>query len=384
MAGVRLQGYSICSDVTFAITPDGVLASNHRARQHVLLNLPFFSLLAGAEQTPEELCAWDRTTLSNLDGLLADPTGLLRGALGEPARFHDHAEAFAFLAERFILIRDLEKYRAYFARRSSLIDRKHMGTFHQRIGAELLLRKKVDPDQWWYRQKFDPKTGEVRDGLYRFVQKQFIEGYIGSLDLSGSSVLDYGCGSGLASRLFTAGGAQVTGVDRDATALATAAREVGAGFHPVQLDFSAPDPLSTLPPGPFDWIWISDVLLFYFYPQDAGKPVMAPAELLSRLASRLSPRGRLVIMNPHPVFWLAPWLGDDGFPFTVVTEYADRVYSVTPSLAELSEALERAGLCIGRIYEPRPGESGRAADPKAFHFAEQFPVWWVFECAKAP
>jgi len=384
MAEARLQGYSICSDVSFEITQDGVLASNHRARQHVLLNLPLFDLLAGAEPDSNDLCAWDRSTISNLDGLLADPTCLMRGAIGDPSRFVGITDALEFLAERFILVRDLEAYRAYFAKRSSLIDRKHMGTFHQRVGAELLLRKKVDPDEWWYSQKFDPETGKVRDSLYRYVQKEFIDGYIGSLDLAGSAVLDFGCGSGLASQLFAAGGAHVTGVDPDPTALATAEREVGADFQPVQLDFSAPDPLSKLPLGPFDFIWLSDVLLFYFYPQDAGQPVVAPAELLEQLANRLADGGRLVIMNPHAVFWLAPWLGDDEFPYTVITEYAGRVYSVTPSLEELSRALEKAGLCICRIYEPRPGEAGRSADSKAYHFAKRFPVWWVFECAKAP
>jgi SAM-dependent methyltransferase len=384
MADARLQGYSICADVIFEITEAGILASNHRARQHVLLSLPLFNWLAGAEPDTSELQAWDRTTVSNLEGLLADPTCLNRDALGEPSRFGDVFEALEFLADRFILIRDLEAYRDYFAKRSSLIDQKHMGTFHQRVGAELLLRKKVDPDEWWYSQKFDPETGRVRDSLYRYVQKEFIDTYLGSLDFDGRAVLDFGCGSGLASQLFAADGAQVTGVDPDPVALATAEREVGAGFQPVHLDFSSADPLSKLPLGPFDFIWLSDVLLFYFYPQDAGEPVLAPAELLEQLANRLADGGRLAIMNPHAVFWLAPWLGDDEFPYTVITEYADRLYSVTPSLEELSVALEQAGLCICRVYEPRPSEDGRDTDPKAYHFAERFPVWWVFECAKAP
>jgi SAM-dependent methyltransferase len=384
MAEPRLKGYAICSDVSFEITSNGVLARNHRARQHVLLNLPLFNLLAGAEPDASELCAWDCTTISNLEGLLADPTGLDRETLGDPSHFEDMAGALQFLANQFILVRDPEAYRAYFAKRSSLVDQKHMGTFHQRIGAELLLRKKVDPDEWWYSQKFDPKTGEVRQSLYRFVQKEFIDRYISSLELEGSAVLDFGCGSGLASQLFAAGGAHVTGVDPDSTALATAEREVGDCFQPVHIDFSTPDPLSKLPLGPFDFIWLSDVLLFYFYPQDAGQPVVAPAELLEQLANRLADGGRLVIMNPHAVFWLAPWLGDTEFPFTVINEYADRFYSVTPSLEELSVALEEAGLCICRVYEPRCGEAGREADPRAFHFAKQFPVWWVFECAKAP
>jgi hypothetical protein len=91
MAEARLQGYSICGDVTFEITEDGVLASNHRARQHVLLNLPLFNLLAGAESDANELHAWDCTTISNLEGLLADPTCLIRNTLGEPSPRHPGA-----------------------------------------------------------------------------------------------------------------------------------------------------------------------------------------------------------------------------------------------------------------------------------------------------
>jgi plasmid stabilization system protein ParE len=215
-----LVDYSICADVSFRVIPEGVLASNYRARQHVLLNLPLFNALAGADPVSGEPCAWDRTSFSNVDGLLADPTCLRVDELGEPTRFATYEDAWRYLADRFVLIQDTAEYDALFAVKKSLVDRKHFGTFHQRLGAELRLNRRVDPDEWWYAQKFDPETGEVRDNLYKFVQQAFLEEYIGSLDLTGKRVLDFGCGAGMAARLFTAQGGLVTGVDPELAPLA--------------------------------------------------------------------------------------------------------------------------------------------------------------------
>ena len=380
MSPARLVDYSICADVSFRVVPEGVLASNYRARQHVLLNLPLFNALAGADPVSGEPCAWDRTWFSNVDGLAADPTCLRVGELGEPTRFATYEEAWRYLADRFVLIQNPAEYDAVFAVKTSLIDRKHFGTFHQRLGAELRLNRRVDPDEWWYAQKFDPETGEVRDNLYKFVQQAFLEEYIGSLDLTGKRVLDFGCGAGMAARLFTAQGGFVTGVDPDPAQLSKAVRSAGDRFEPVELSLSSRDLLANVPEGPFDLVWLADVLLFYFYAQDAGEPLMKPADLLRQLGDRVAPDGRLVIMMAHGVFWLAPWLGDASHPYTVLTEYADRLHSVAPSLAEISAAIESAGLCIRSIREPRPTEAGRSIDPRAFHFADNFPIWWVFEC----
>jgi SAM-dependent methyltransferase len=384
LSPASLHGYSICADVSFRVLPEGILASNHRARQHVLLNLPLFNALVEDDAASGELCAWDRTRFSNVDGLLADPTCLREGDLGEPARFSTREAAWRYLADRFVLVRDPAEYEAHFAVKTSLIDRKHLGTFHQRLGAELRLRERIDPDVWWYGQKFDPETGRVRDNLYRFVQQAFLDDYIGSLPLEGRRVLDFGCGAGMASRLFTARGARVTGVDPDPAQLEKAALHAGVDFEPVQLLLSSPEPLAAVPEGPFDLVWLADVLLFYFYPQDAGEPIMTAADLLRQLGDRLASGARLVIMMPHGVFWLAPWLGDARRPYTVLTEYANRLYSVAPGLSEICDAIERAGLCIRSLREPRPAEAGRSVDARAFHFAENFPLWWVFECLKTP
>ena len=384
MSSISSAGYSISSDVSFRVVDGLVLASNHRAREHVLLNIPLFSSLADGPECEGELCAWDRTRFSNVDGLMADPSCLSDAPLGEPTHFDSPEDAWQFLAKRFVLVRSDEDYDAYFSKKRNILDRKHLGTFHQRLGSELLLRKKVDSADWWLAQKFDPETGELRDNLYKFVQSAFLDHYVGEMELAGKHVLDFGCGSGVVARRFADRGARVTGVDPDPAQLARASKTLGGEFTPIQMDLSGGDPLANVPTGPFDFIWTCDVLLFYFYPVDAGDPVMTPSELLTQLAARMSEKGRLSIMMPHGVFWLAPWLGSATRPYTVLSEYADRRYSVTPSLSEVVDAVQQAGLCIRQIHEPRAAEACRDLDPKAFHFANNFPVWWVFECVRSP
>lgn len=357
------------------------MASNHRARRHVWLSVPLFSALADTV-LPGELRARDVTRFTTADGLLADPTGLDVEQDPDGIVFTDVGEALSYLAERFIVIISDATYSGYFAPKRSLLDRQHLGTFHQQLGAELRLRRRVDPATWWYEQKFDPATGEVRANLYRFVQEAFIERYLPALDLKGKTVLDFGCGTGMASRRFVAAGARVIGVDPDPAMLARAAKAIGEGFRPCPLPLAEPDPLAALPAEPVDLLWLADVFMFYFYDPEGGTPRMPPGVLLQRLVRRLRPGGRCVIMQPHGVFWLAPWLGDAARPYTVLTEYAERHFSVSPSLEEMSAAIAEAGLLIARVYEPRPDALGRDADPRAYHFADNFPQWWVFECVK--
>ncbi len=374
--------YRVCPDVLFAVAVAGVVASNHRARCHVWLSLPLLAALAETA-VPGELRARDLTRFTSADGLLADPTGLDAGQDPDGVVFADLGEALAYLAARFIVVEDDATYDRHFAPKRSIVDRQHLGTFHQRLGAELRLGQRRDPAMWWYEQKFDPATGEVRPTLYRFVQEAFIERYVPTLDLKEKTVLDFGCGPGMASRRFVAAGARVIGVDPDPAMLERASHAIGEGFRPCRLVLTDPDPLAALPAEPVDLLWLADVFMFYFYDPEGRAPRMAPATLLQRLAARVRPGGRCIIMQPHGVFWLAPWLGDAARPYTVLTEYAARLYSVSPSLEELSAAIAEAGLAITRVYEPRPNPEGRNVDQRAYHFADNFPQWWVFECVRA-
>jgi SAM-dependent methyltransferase len=376
-----MHGYRVCSDVQFRIEGEGVLASNYRARRHLWLSLPLFNTLVGSNAEGELRIA-NLTRFTNVDGLMANPMCRDLKSMAETTLFSSVDEALDYLAKHFIVIQDDANYDAFFQKKRSILDRDHFGTFHQQLGVELRLRLRKDPAIWWNEQKFHPSTGEVRENLYKFVQEAFLDRYIASLDLQGKFVLDFGCGNGIAARRFVARGAVVIGIDPDENLLEEAVRTIGDGFEPIVMRLSDPDPLAILPQRPLDVVWLSDVLMFYFYPQDAGEAWISPAQLLSRLTSNLRPLGRCVIMQPHGVFWLAPWLGDPGRPYTVITEYATRLYSVTPSLEELCKAVRDAGLAVRCIYEPKPEVSGGTTDIRAFNFATVFPQWWAFECIK--
>lgn len=375
--------YTIAPDVTFQLRDKGALASNHRARSHVWLNFNLFRALGGEVLARTDLLqASDWTRFGNVDGLLADPTCLEEKEGKELVSFQDLEEAYSFLTKRFILIENPKEYRDYFFKKNSLVDQKHFGTFHQRLGAELYLRRKTDPALWWYQQKFDPKTGQVKDNLYKFIQGHFLENYFKELDVQGKTVLDFGCGSGMAAKLFADRGARVIGVDPDPNLLEKAKKKIGSPFHPVLFQMRERDPLRLLPEEEVDFVWLADVFMFYFYSQDGREPILPPGQLLSRLIANLKPKGFCVIMQPHGVFWLAPWLGEPEKPYTILTEYREKLYSVTPGLEELSQEISKAGLVIRNIYEPKPSLESQSFDRKAFSFASHFPQWWVFECLK--
>ncbi len=372
--------WPICSDVVMVPEAGGMLATNVRARRHVWLGKGLVDLIL-CGSTSEALAASDRSTFSNAAGLLADPTRLDRADDSPRVTFADAAEALAFLERHFIVVTDDAAYEDYFAPLRSPLDAAHFGTFHQQLGQEFRFRRRIDPDAWWYSQKFDPATGTVGETLYKYVQQRFLEDFFSKLDVTGKTVLDFGCGSGMASRRFAEMGARVIGLDPSRDLLDKAQAAVGANFTPAVMDLNADDPLAALPDRPIDMVWMADVLMFYFHTMDNRPPRLPPEELLRRLGQRMPPGGRLTIMQPHGTFWLAPWMGSARRPFTVLTEYAHRLYSVTPTLGAVSEALHEAGFAIARIHEPL-AEAGPPDDERAGAFAAEFPVWWVFDCVK--
>jgi ubiquinone/menaquinone biosynthesis C-methylase UbiE len=130
---------------------------------------------------------------------------------------------------------------------------------------------------------------------------------------AGPSWLELGGGDGaftLALADVLAGTARITGVDRDARALAHAAREATSRFPGTRLDARPGDftDLTALPTGPFDGVLAANSLHF----------VPDRTELLAAIIEVLRPDGRLVVVEydadrgnpwvPHP-FAFATWVG---------------------------------------------------------------------------
>jgi SAM-dependent methyltransferase len=109
----------------------------------------------------------------------------------------------------------------------------------------------------------------------------------------GTRVLDVGCGIGRWSRRLAAAGAEVTGVDISPTMLAEAQRRAEAEGVAGRCRFVLSDLARLEVAGTFDLILGVTVL----------QHLLAPADLvaaLARLVSRLSPGGRLVLLEAMP------------------------------------------------------------------------------------
>ena len=339
-------------DVILVPHRDGVISSNHRTHTHIWINNGLLSSLLGIESSDKR--AINMTRFTNVDGLLSDPTSL--NTLSRDAVvFDDIDEAIKFLKLHWIVKGDKSEYLEFLNKKSSILDKRHMGTFHQQLGEELIVKQRLDPESWWYQQKFNLDTGHIKNNLYRHIQENFIEGYFKNLQLDGKVILDFGCGSGMAARKFlNLGATKVIGIDPDIGHLNKASELSPEEFVPVHIDLNSSDYLDVFENLKFDMVWMSDVFHFYFYSPDASPSKVAPKDLLKRMCKRMEVGDKCIIMQPHGVFWLAPWLGDDDIPFTLISEYSNRIYSVVPSLSEMTNAISGSGFVINNIYEPKP------------------------------
>ena len=93
----------------------------------------------------------------------------------------------------------------------------------------------------------------------------------------------------------------------------------------------------------------------------------------------LKPDGLLLSVEPHYIFWLLPWLGEGDRPFTVLTEYREKFFGVTPTISTLIQAFAKGGFAVTWMEEMYPDSAFEAVDPRAYHFACQFPLWQMFE-----
>ena len=376
--------------VVLPLAADEYVAANVFTRTYALLDAAALAVLAALREPRADLGAFaggafravDAGTTPYGDGLLGDPTGIDRERRLGDAPAMGFEDLLALLQRLFLVVGDEDAYRAYFARRDTLLDRVHRGDLHQRVGEHVLLElRRRDLDEWWADQKFTPDRRRARPGPYEFVQERFMEAHFAGRS---GRVLDFCCGPGLFSRLFARNGASVLGVDTDERHVETARRLAAEDDLASRVEFRTLElpPERTLEPlrdagERFDLIFLSDVLMFYFHPYGAEQ--LDPAALFRSLAGLLAPEGTIAILEPQGTFWQQPWLGEEERPFTILTEYRHRSYGVTPTLEELSRAAEAAGLAIARVREPVPEGPAASGHERAHAFAAEFPLWWYFE-----
>lgn len=379
----------LCPDVIAfaespAAHPDRWVVMNVAARTCLGVRPEAFDVLAAPDNLEafagRTFAVWRIWRFSHVDGLLADPSRFKRDAAswGEP-EWVDAATLRALLVEQCILIDDLAAYRARFALKRSLLDRERFGNYHQQLGQHLMAYARVDPVAWWLNQKFTPDLAAIRtDTLYGTVQDRFLDRWLPTRVGPGTSVLDLGCGAGLISRKMAALGARVLGVDPNAEYIRLAtARAIGDERFEVR-PLGQPGALADLPAASFDVVYMSDALLFYFVPYEADKPVDVQP-LIADLKRLLKPGGQFLSLEPHPVFYLLPWLGDADRPFTVMTEYWTSQWRINPPLGRLAKPFLDAGFVINGLEELRADPADPHVDARAARFAAEFPVWLLLE-----
>lgn len=371
--------------------PDEYLVTNPFTRTYVLADAPAVELLSylRAERSQDELR--ERFTGRSFvavgagrsrfaDGLLGDPTGLDRELTLTGVASSDLDTVLDLLRTHQLVVEDELRYTSSLGARRNLLDRERRGTIHQQVADHVLLEvRERDLDRWWLDQKFVPDRSEPRPGLYRDVQLTFMEAQFRAPELEGRRVLDFGCGPGLFSRFFASRGARVLGVDVNEqhleTARALARQEQLEEIEFRTLEHPVDQWLDALDTEPFDLVFLSDVLMFYYHPYSQER-LPTPSELLAALRRRLKESGTIAVLEPDGDFWQRPWFGSPERPFTVATEHATARERVTPTLEELSLAAEAADLAIARVRE-LTANSG--SETPALAFAHEFPLWRYVE-----
>ena len=257
--------------------------------------------------------------------------------------------------------------------KDSFFDKKHLGNFHQQIGDYVYKSSKKNPEDWWIYQKFEKNLKTTRNNPYRWVQEDFMKTFFSKEMLFEKKVLDFGCGIGYYSDFFASLGAVVTGVDPSVSYI-NKANELYSKSNNLSFfvnEFKDIEDFKMIE-GSFDYIFLSDVLLYFFVPYKQNN--ISPSQLLKELSFKLNSGGKIYVMGPHGVFHLQPWFNSNS-PYILITEYANRKYRVTPNIEELSIAIENAGLKISKIRELK-------AKKKEENFYNEFPFWWFFELTK--
>ncbi len=290
--------------------------------------------------------------------------------------FMDLMKDCGFVASSWPIVRDHEK--------KGFVDR-FKGNFYQQIGTECVFER-VDPTEWWVNQKFTPDRKATRKTPYHYIQDLFLDGYLRK-NFTDRNVIEIGCGTGYYTNRIAQYAASAVGLDYNAGYIETA-RTVWDSPGDKRAEYAVCNIIDMMSDRPdllqrrYDAVLLIDTFLFLFDPIYQPKLYGTRVSILRNLAGLLSDGGRIVIMDPHPL-WLSPMLGDASRPFAVLDSYRHRHFKVIPTIEEVTSLLHEADLRIARVLEPQIEEGYSDRDLMGFNFYREFPAWWVFETESA-
>lgn len=363
---------------------DRWIAYNVFTRTSLGISSKIITLLGGIRDfSPNELfICWEIAYFSNEKGLMADPSRFYRDQSKWQKKELNIDEVIEKLKQQYIIIEDELEYRSRFKDKKSILDNVNFGNFHQQHGQNMLINRVGDPAHWWMCQKFDPSFLNVsKNTLYFTVQEQYLRNYFRKRLAKGMKILDVGCGTGIYSNILASLGAEVIGIDPSEKYLQVARDNAVPNTQFIKMNPGDKGGMEALSADFFDFVLMSDSLLFYYRPFYPGQE--ADINILLKEIFRVLKRGgHFLSMEPHGSFYLTPWLGNESYPFTVISEYKNKKYGISPPLEWTASHLTKTGFVITDIAEPEPVSCQNEVEIRAHQFAQVFPLWQVIEARK--
>ena len=346
-----------------------------------LLSLEVLRMLENGTKPNSDLKykVWNIGRFSNEDGLLADPSRFVRDVESWPSSELLSINKLLKLYQKMgFLVSNYDDYIDTLSYKDSFLDESKLGNFHQQLGRHLIMNKRVNPDEWWLNQKFLDDFSNTQNNLYRSIQDNYLEGYFANHLDSSMSVLDLGCGPGYYTNKIGEIVEKVVGIDpsQQFIDIANKNKSSKAEYHVMNLGKLGA--LDQIEDNAFDIVFMSDALLFYFVsPNPSGEYNIK--NLLTDIKRVLKPNGKFINVEPHYHFFLQPWLGDIEMPFTIISEYKDKYYGITPTIGEYIKTLTDNGFNIVGMDEMMPNLKPGLENERSYGFAKQFPLWQIFE-----
>ncbi|HEY1719613.1 MAG TPA: class I SAM-dependent methyltransferase [Magnetospirillaceae bacterium] len=369
----------LCPDAVLRRADGAWVVTNPRTHTHVELDATAMKVVAehGDGATVAEWAA----ALNGAQGFDRSAFDFTYGLWSDPSRFASRqgnaaagADLVALLHRQWMLCaNDGGDYKQFLAALDSILDRNHLGTFHQRTGQHLAVVLRLrDKWRWWHDSKFTPDGLQLKPGPYKWIQETFFDRYFAAEPVKGTRVLDFACGNGYYARKFAALGASVLGTDTDANLIRMAeANNRGDCRFTAPADPKASlDAIRAMEAASFDRVYMSDIVLLL----DGDESETGALATMKALAHVLRPGGRLHMCEPNPIFWLGCRLGTAEAPMVVASEYRSPVYSVAPTLDRVMATMAKAGFALVEFRHPG-GEAVPAEAAALRAFTRDFPTW---------
>jgi len=325
---------------------------------------------------------WNTSSFTNIDCILDDPSLCIPCVEDWIERSMSGSAVLETCRRQFIIVDDHPAYLAALGRMTSVLDTSHLGNFHDRLGRELWLKRRTNPSAWWSKQKFEDGQAAVRKTLYRAVQEYNLKRVFRDRLRPGMTVVDLGCGAGYFSRLMAETGASVIGLDPNPEYIRSANEHATKGCRFSVALIGQPNALDEIEGESVDIVFMSDALLFYFRSVTPGI-VSDLSVLRSDIHRVLAQGGSFISCEPHSLFFLRPWFGEHDRPFTVVAGYGQNdQFGIVPGMVELVKGFVGRGFSVVDMEEFGVDPHHREKDPRAFGFANAYPLWQLIEFRK--